>query len=501
MESSSSTPSFKADLDREDSPVPLPPGMPPPAPVPRDFTPPLHLLPKDLPTSKPAELRYRMPSAAINSDDDIEDVNKYAPGGYHPIDIGDKIDEYIVIHKLGSGGFSTVWFVQSCNDNRYYALKVLIADESQSDKIANERRILERLGDHDHPRGVVRLLRAFQVTGPNGVHTCLVLPALGPSLYRWSLKRTFTPAARYLIARGVICSVAFIHHYGIAHLDVTSSNIVFRLPDEIHSMSRDEVLQLLGGPPKMERLELGNGESTPHGPRRIVKPASFEGFNISMTFVSITLIDFGEAFLVDEDPPRSGYGVPGFSFPPELCFGISPSAASDVWQLGCLLYEIIRGGAPLFPMMFPSLGGLFRNIIQYVGPLPQSWKGHFRAEQYGKMADGILISTSDGADWWFNPPEDLGRTNVKDWAKNRIGRKKLEDVTDEQLEWLGSLLQDMVVCEPGKRISAWDVSSLVDSTAGFFDGDVAELVEERPESSDATPPPSPPKLYSDSDLE
>lgn len=33
-----------------------------------------------------------------------EDVKKYVPGGYHPVDIGDEIAQYTVLHKLGSGG-------------------------------------------------------------------------------------------------------------------------------------------------------------------------------------------------------------------------------------------------------------------------------------------------------------------------------------------------------------------------------------------------------------
>jgi hypothetical protein len=44
------------------------------------------------------------------------DVERYAPGGYHPIDLGEEIADndsgrdvcYTVIHKLGHGGFSIV---------------------------------------------------------------------------------------------------------------------------------------------------------------------------------------------------------------------------------------------------------------------------------------------------------------------------------------------------------------------------------------------------------
>ncbi|CAK7273357.1 hypothetical protein SEPCBS57363_005612, partial [Sporothrix epigloea] len=39
---------------------------------------------------------------------DVEDVEQYAPGGYHPVDIGDVIcagkTKYKAVHKLGHGG-------------------------------------------------------------------------------------------------------------------------------------------------------------------------------------------------------------------------------------------------------------------------------------------------------------------------------------------------------------------------------------------------------------
>lgn len=42
---------------------------------------------------------------------DEENVLDYKPGGYHPVALGDTLKDgrYIIYHKLGYGGFSTVW--------------------------------------------------------------------------------------------------------------------------------------------------------------------------------------------------------------------------------------------------------------------------------------------------------------------------------------------------------------------------------------------------------
>lgn len=42
---------------------------------------------------------------------DAEPLNRYRVGGYHPITLGDLFNDgrYKVLHKLGWGGYSTVW--------------------------------------------------------------------------------------------------------------------------------------------------------------------------------------------------------------------------------------------------------------------------------------------------------------------------------------------------------------------------------------------------------
>jgi hypothetical protein len=43
-----------------------------------------------------------------------EYISRYCPGGYHPVCLGDtfKDHRYKIYHKLGFGGFSTVWLAK-----------------------------------------------------------------------------------------------------------------------------------------------------------------------------------------------------------------------------------------------------------------------------------------------------------------------------------------------------------------------------------------------------
>jgi serine/threonine-protein kinase SRPK3 len=58
--------------------------------------------------------------------DNVEDMRFYKPGGYHPVHLGDMFatrpnsdkPRYRILHKLGFGAFSTVWFAQDMANNK-----------------------------------------------------------------------------------------------------------------------------------------------------------------------------------------------------------------------------------------------------------------------------------------------------------------------------------------------------------------------------------------------
>lgn len=49
---------------------------------------------------------------------DAEPLHRYRRGGYHPIRLGDRLKDgrYRIMHKLGWGGYSTVW---AARDQRF----------------------------------------------------------------------------------------------------------------------------------------------------------------------------------------------------------------------------------------------------------------------------------------------------------------------------------------------------------------------------------------------
>ncbi len=105
--------------------------------------------------------------------DDVENLEAYRPGGYHPIKLGDEYCQgrYRIVHKLGYGA------------DRYVSLKVVTATASER---SSESQVLEIIQQNNplHPGRmfVSSLLNDFSTRGPNGNHRCLVTESLGPTV-------------------------------------------------------------------------------------------------------------------------------------------------------------------------------------------------------------------------------------------------------------------------------------------------------------------------------
>ncbi|KAL2839466.1 hypothetical protein BJX68DRAFT_247849 [Aspergillus pseudodeflectus] len=54
----------------------------------------------------------------------VESIERYTPGGYHPVMVGDTLHKrYRIVDKLGSGGYSTVWLAHDDKLDEYVAPK------------------------------------------------------------------------------------------------------------------------------------------------------------------------------------------------------------------------------------------------------------------------------------------------------------------------------------------------------------------------------------------
>lgn len=153
---------------------------------------------------------------------DVETLERYRSGGYHPIQIGDRLHgRYRVVDKLGHGSFSTIWLARDERLSRYVAVKVGTADSGEKEIQALSQLASVRTWDGVRGAGLIRpVLDSFRIDGPNGTHSCLVTaPArcsVSAALYESSTDMFQLDVARALAAQLVI-AVARIHEQGFVH--------------------------------------------------------------------------------------------------------------------------------------------------------------------------------------------------------------------------------------------------------------------------------------------
>ncbi|EQK98522.1 Protein kinase-like domain protein [Ophiocordyceps sinensis CO18] len=307
---------------------------------------------------------------------DTEDIERYKPGGFHPVHLGDRYDDgrYRVVHKLGAGGFSTVWLARDENEGKWVALKIVDAEHSASTatKSALSRSALRDSG----AQFVAEHHRQFTLDGPNGRHLCLVLPVLGPSTSELShgLTCRLTAGLARRVAYQATRAVADLHSQGLCHGDVTTGNLLLSIFD-IDRYEEGDIYRLFGQP-ATGVLETESGITPgPEAPRYIVKSIDFLSTPSNIIRPDVKLVDFDQCYPTSS-PPQKMLGTPIDFLAPEVAVGLAAGPASDVWALGCCIFRLRSGEGPFSnPFDVTSPADLLSYIIHTLGEdMPRKWQ-------------------------------------------------------------------------------------------------------------------------------
>lgn len=323
--------------------------------------------------------------------EDLENITQYCKGGYHPVHIGDILnDRFEVVNKLGSGGFGIVWLCLDTKFNKWGAVKIMTADHStkESDRDA---KIIEHLKSQAsleelRENGITIPLEEFWIDGPHGSHHCSVMPVLGCSVQAWRRKLHWTEFVSGNKARAmcqeVVKSLDFLHKHGICHGDFRPANILLRV-EGFEDLDRSEVNRIFGEP---ELRKLGRtypGSET--WPEYCVLPVSeYNSKWVDLAIPKVAIIDYGESFFINE--PRKFCGIPKLYAAPELFFDSRPSVNSDIWALVCTLYRI-RASRKIFNINGWGTNEMCDLASEWeipLGPLPEPYRTVWYQKGYGK---------------------------------------------------------------------------------------------------------------------
>lgn len=214
-------------------------------------------------------------------------------------------------HLLGKGSSAQVYQARRRDDGLRVALKVLTIGstrvtcpqerEQMRTRFLGEAAITMRLGHPD-------IVSVYAAGEDNGVFWLAMEQVAGGSLERHSQRSTLLPprVALGIVAR-VARALAHAHGHGVVHRDIKPSNVLLDLQADV-----------------------------------------------------VKLSDFGTARLLDSQLTATEVllGTPVY-MAPELLAGGAASAASDLYALGVVLFELLTGRRP---HESPSMGELLRQV-------------------------------------------------------------------------------------------------------------------------------------------
>ena len=218
-------------------------------------------------------------------------------------------ERYRVERELGRGGMATVYVAHDLRHDRPVAIKVLNPELSEwlgAERFLAEIRTTARL-QHAHilpllDSGSVRGRDADGRAGPSFLYYVMPLVTGGTLRARLNRERQLAVPEAVRIAREVADALAYAHSCGIVHRDIKPENI------------------LLGAPAS------GSGNS----------PA--------------LIADFGIARSLDATDRLTGTGITlgtaSYMSPEQATAERDIDGRSDIYSLGCVLYEMLAGEPP-----------------------------------------------------------------------------------------------------------------------------------------------------------
>ena len=241
---------------------------------------------------------------------------------------GRRLGRYRVVRQIGKGGMGEVWLATDSQLGRDVALKLLapesILEPSQTRRFQREAQAASAL---NHPN----IVTIYEIGGDNGVSFIAQEYVLGETLRQRLAAGPVKLAAILDIGVQITAALAAAHDAGIVHRDIKPENVMLR-PDGL-----------------------------------------------------VKVLDFGLARFVNTAPAsRITAGLaataPGLVvgtvnyMSPEQVRGIEVTAATDIFSLGVMLYEMIAGATPFAG---PTAADVMAAVLQQEPkPLPRESTPH-----------------------------------------------------------------------------------------------------------------------------
>jgi tRNA A-37 threonylcarbamoyl transferase component Bud32 len=242
----------------------------------------------------------------------------------------ERIGDCRIEKRLGSGGFGDVWLAVQENNllKRRVAIKLLkrgMDSDAVLERFELERKVLDSL---NHPN-IARLLGGGVTE--DGRSYFIMEFVEGLTLDLWCQRQGLKTEERLKLLRQVASALAHAHERGIVHRDIKPANVL---------VGADGVPKLLD-----------------FGIAKVIRPDTDQGDRSHQTL-----------------PGEIGPLTPVYASPEQLR-GEPLNAATDVYSMGVMMYEILAG-APPFDFTKSNFDEVRRQVCEVMPPRPSemAWK-------------------------------------------------------------------------------------------------------------------------------
>ncbi|KAI1119761.1 kinase-like protein [Nemania abortiva] len=299
---------------------------------------------------------------------------------YCPIRIGDFLNgQYRIEHKLGWGGFSTVWLARDLMTNVLVSLKVLCNSPQAEAEHKIQLEIIERCR-REISEYLVTLETVFHLRNPDRVplspqYRVLVMPVRGPSLLTCCPK--VSQVLRISAARHLLAAIKHLHAAEIIHTDINSGACMWDI-EPVAQWSTADIYARIGRPQKIRLRDDQNRHFAD-----LVGDWNIErSFPSALLRPSLSLGDFSHAVVASEAKQSTQWPLTFCA--PERYHGQVPSYASDMWGFMLIFFQLYTGST-----LGNGNGAQFvSSLVGALGPFPEEWKGKCTLE--------------DAYDWWYD---------------------------------------------------------------------------------------------------
>eukprot|EP01006_Ploeotia_vitrea_P053331 TRINITY_DN67775_c3_g1_i1.p1 TRINITY_DN67775_c3_g1~~TRINITY_DN67775_c3_g1_i1.p1 ORF type:complete len:440 (-),score=27.05 TRINITY_DN67775_c3_g1_i1:126-1445(-) len=272
-----------------------------------------------------------------------------------------KREDFDLMHTLGYGSYSKVMLAQHISTGTRYAIKVVskahMIQEKKVHYVMNERDILKSL---NHPN-IVRLISTFQT--PEDLFFVLEYCEGGELLKHIAKVGGFIVETTRKMAAEVVNGLGHLRENNIIHRDLKPENILLDKFDHLKLVDFGTAIKSTEEPGPLQEAPL-----TPD-------PSEEQ--------------DFSQSFS-NSDHSKSFCGTAQYASP-ELLTNCTTTYSSDLWALGCIVYQMLTSKRPF---QDPSDYLTFKRILDLDITYPDDFPATAR-----DLCEKLLV---------LNPHERLG---------------------------------------------------------------------------------------------